>query len=339
MTDEEVTEARKTGMGTLPTRSTGYDAVFIDAMNLAARSYHGIRTSYQGKRTGTAVGFLRMLMSIWRRWGSRDTPRIVFLWEGRQSNEWRRDIDPFYKAQRLSSGSKRDFIESVQEVKPILQSLGIRQVQVDGFEADDLAGWLVDSLVDRDRILLVSNDEDRILLVSNDEDWFQYLVPDRVDIVRHGLEVETYQDIRDQVGYPPERVWLLKALRGDSADNIPPIDNVQKKSRSGRRRLFPERLAKSLLSTCGSPEDILNLAQSAEGAIRDGDEDWGLVLLRQRYRFERNTQLTRWRPLSDEDEVEMAESRWNLTRATKELEKLGMVRMIEELRALIEEIG
>ena len=62
-----------------------YEVIYVDAMNLAYRSYHGIRgLSYHGRNTGMMYGIVRFIME-WQKKAPRVA--ITFLWEGRDS--WR----------------------------------------------------------------------------------------------------------------------------------------------------------------------------------------------------------------------------------------------------------
>lgn len=203
-----------------------YNLIVVDAMNLAARMHYGKRMlSYNGKPTGMIYGVAQFAFKCRSLYPKS---RVIFLWEG--TNSRRKSMDMSYKASREKDTSFRSL---VQELKPFLENMNIDQMYHLGLEADDLAGHIVDTMAPGETALLV----------SNDEDWFQFLREGRVDLQRHDI-IETYSDIQDSLGFPPERIGLWKVLKGDHSDDIKGIKGL------------PSSAARLLVNRCDSLEKI-----------------------------------------------------------------------------------
>lgn len=211
-----------------------YKTILVDGANLAARNYHGVRLTWDGKPTGMLYGvvrFIALMRSLYK------TAQIIFLWEGGSSK--RKQIDPLYKANRVRT-SDGTFGMCLEESKKAVEWMGCDQLWHVGLEADDLAAWYVNGTLE---------DVD-ILLVSNDEDWFQCLGP-HVDIYRQE-QIETYADIKSRLGYPPERIGLWKILTGDKSDNIPGIPRMLKAA------------ARTLVDNCATYQEFRDFSLALE---------------------------------------------------------------------------
>lgn len=241
-----------------------YDLIVVDTMNLAHRSHYGMKAlSHNGKPTGMLYGIGRLVDDMQRLYPDA---RIVFLWEGLNSK--RQSLFSDYKGNRKAKDT--DFGAALAQIPRLLLAAGVDQMYHIGLEADDMAGYLVENL----------EESERALLVSMDEDWFQYLRPDTVDIQRKKAVIETYEDIRSKLGFPPERMGIYKILKGDKSDNI-----------SGIYR-FPAPVAKALAFRCSDYTELKTFPLTKvnpkwerwQKAIRD---QWDDVI-------EKNAQLILW---------------------------------------------
>lgn len=197
-----------------------YDLIIVDTMNLAHRSHYGMKMlRHEGKPTGMLYGIARFLTTVKAQWRRA---RTVFLMEGTSSR--RSTISSEYKANRKEKES--EFTQAFKAIPDFLLSTGVDIMYHIGLEADDMAGWLVEQ-----------GEFDRALLVTQDEDWFQFLRPGRVDILRKDV-VETYEDIHVKLGYPPEKIGIWKALKGDKSDNVSGVP------------LLPTKVADYLANAC-----------------------------------------------------------------------------------------
>lgn len=206
-----------------------YKTILVDGLNLLSIEFYAKKMLHNtdGRPTGMLYGACKKLLSLRRMYPSA---RIVFLWEG--FNSLRRAINPLYKAQR----PKKDnlFGQSIQDTKPALNLLNIIQLTHIGVEADDLAGWWIRE-----------HPKEFTILISNDKDWFQFIKTFYVDIMIRG-NVFTRDNLRRDLGYPPDRIGIVKLLVGDASDNISGIER------------FPTSLAALIACKCNKYQDIFS---------------------------------------------------------------------------------
>lgn len=180
--------------------------------------------------TQAIYGFLRTLQPMIASFPML-TPMV--LWEGRS---WRYDVFPEYKASRnkepktktekQQAALKAQLKTQMPFIKAGLRHLGVRQVMAINYEADDLAGMMVDRAAGKN-----------ILLVTGDRDWVQLVRPKVawMDPIQ-GLRI-TPETISDKLGYRRKdgtwvgvksaKAWLeIKALMGDTSDCIPGVGGI-----------------------------------------------------------------------------------------------------------------
>jgi len=277
-----------------------YSTILVDAMNLASRSHHGIRLSWQGRPTGMLYGVIRFVVNMREQFPKAE---VVFLWEGGSNR--RKRAYPLYKASREGKVSDGSFEESLMSVRQAVGWMGCTQVHHVGLEADDLAYWYTQQTFE----------DEAVLLVSTDEDWFQCLGP-RVDIFRREL-IETYADIQRTLGYPPERIGLFKVLCGDKSDGVPGIPGMR------------VRVAKSIVSACSGymamiDEDLSAVVPGWDAVLEEIKASWDVV--------ERNAELVLFHP-EWVDETLLVRTRGvrDSGRLRDLVEENGMVAMLEKL--------
>lgn len=217
----------------------------IDAMNYIFRAYYGLPdtiTAPSGMKTNAVVGYLRTLLRIIR---EQAPPYMAAAFEGAHS--FRRELYNDYKANRAAP--PEDLKIQFGYCRRVTEAIGIRTLQADTFEADDVIGSIAIQMAARGH---------PVVIVSGDKDLSQ-LVNDRIQI--YDLARNAWLDasgVRDRLGVDPEQVPDLLALLGDTVDNIPGIPGVGGKT------------AGKLLSICRTVEDIPN-ADLDTVAIRGRD--------------------------------------------------------------------
>lgn len=278
-----------------------YDMILVDAMNLCARSYHGIKTEFEGTPTGMIYGVMRFVVTAKKVYGRA---KVVFLWEGGQSR--RKVKHPEYKANREGRVYDESFNHQIRDVKSDIKWSGHTQMCCPGVEADDLAGWMVDRYPDKN-----------ILLVSNDEDWYQFMRRGRVDIMRRD-SVELYEDVEMRLGYPPERIALYKILTGDASDNI-----------KGLLR-FPHNVAILLVKGCDDWKkfDKYELLSGNPKLTK-----WEELLKSERATLEKNADMILYHPewIGKGAGIEITLGRKRPVELKTMLLKYGMVKTVEAL--------
>jgi len=201
--------------------------LLIDGNPLAWRSseiFRGLQTQ-SGKRTGVVFGSLRNLEAAVSEY-KPDSYYVVFD-EGRC--RWRREFFPDYKKVRDEKKKEKSdfdfvsFYKELDEFKHFLRSLGVKTVSSRGVEADDLIGLLTD--------LLLKTENSRVVIVGGDRDYWQ-LIDDRVTcydpISKKEMSKESFIDRYD--GLVPSQLTEIKALTGDSTDEIPGVGKIGEKT-------------------------------------------------------------------------------------------------------------
>ncbi len=199
-------------------RLSSYDNVLVDGLNLACRCAYapGLATlkDPQGRSIGVFVGFLNSIASFQRRY---PTAQIYICWDG--SSQRRRSTFQDYKGQRGDLPVSREQVEWLRGTLPLL---GVEQAWNPDEEADDVIATLVKGNLAGQRNLIYSTDRDMLQLVS----WKDTFLTPAV-----GKAKETFYDpdaVEAKWGVEPGKISTLRALIGDTSDNIPGIGIVPK---------------------------------------------------------------------------------------------------------------
>jgi 5'-3' exonuclease/transcription antitermination factor NusG len=211
---QQATRRRRTGAGKVPQN------IIVDGHNLAFRCLYapGMAdlTDSQGRPTGVILGFLRSLGALRKRW----TSAMYVSWDG--SSQRRKSKYPDYKANRPSHAGPPTF-DQIGYLRKILPALGVYQVFNPNEEADDVIATLVRKKLSSQKTVIFGTDRDFLQLVS---DNVSVLIP------ALGARKEVMFDpegVKEHYGVAPEVMVQLRALLGDSSDNLPGVPRVPKK--------------------------------------------------------------------------------------------------------------
>jgi DNA polymerase-1 len=191
----------------------------VDGSAVAYRAYFALPhlTAPSGEPTNAIYGFIRMVNKLL----TDLKPAFgVVVWDGGRSTD-RLQIHPEYKATRPPMPDElRSQIRRIQE---FLDYSGIRSVQIEGVEADDLVATFAKVGVNSGLV---------IYIVGNDKDFCQ-LVSDRVFVVsptHRKPELLTIARVHEKFGVFPDQVIDYLSLVGDSVDNIEGVPGVGPKT-------------------------------------------------------------------------------------------------------------
>lgn len=190
--------------------------LIIDGSSLVNRAFYALPplTNKKGVQTNAVYGFIRMFNRLM---DDYNPERVAVLFDPKGPT-FRHKLYDGYKSRRKKFPPELSYQISI--LKNLLDELGVRCYDMQGFEADDLAGSLSKKY---------SNDYN-IVLVTGDRDYLQ-LVDDNVNVLytKKGIS-ETVNYTRDLImedyGLTPEQLIDLKALMGDKSDDIPGIPGV-----------------------------------------------------------------------------------------------------------------
>jgi DNA polymerase-1 len=211
--------------------------VLIDGHSILNRAFFGLPdlTNPEGLHTGAVYGFLNILFKILE----EEKPDYLTVAFDVHAPTFRHEMFEAYKGTR--SPMDDSLREQVPLMKEMLKAMGIRIVELAGFEADDILGTL--SVMGEKEGMEVS-------VVSGDRDLLQ-LATDHVKIripktKRTGTEIEDYlaADVKERYQVTPKEFIDVKALMGDTSDNIPGVPGIG------------EKTATALISQYGSIENV-----------------------------------------------------------------------------------
>lgn len=205
----------------------------IDGSSYIFRAYYAIRhlSNSKGFPTNAVYGFTAMLFKFLKDYEPKHIG-IVFDSKGKT---FRDDIYPLYKANR--SEPPEDLLPQFEKIFEMVDAFNIPQVQLEGFEADDLMGTISKN---------VEKNDANVVLVTGDKDFCQ-LVSDKVTLLDTMKNKITGMDeVKEKYGVTPDRVIDVFALAGDAVDNIPGVKGIG------------EKTAVSLISKFGSLDELFN---------------------------------------------------------------------------------
>jgi len=204
--------------GAAPERPT---LLLIDGHALVYRAFFAMPalTNSRGELTNAAYGFTSMLLKAF----TECRPACAIAAFDPPGPTFRHQEMAAYKAQRPEMPA--DLRPQVQWARDIVAALGIPEVEIPTYEADDVIGSL--------SVRAVAAGLD-VIIVTGDIDTLQLVNPHvRVFINRRGISDTVVYDVnavRERFGFEPPLVADYKALQGDPSDNIPGIPGVGEKT-------------------------------------------------------------------------------------------------------------
>ena len=220
------------------------------------RAFYGIKAlaNSKGQFTNAITGF----MNIYLKELSVVKPDCVAVAFDLKAPTFRHKANADYKANR--KGMPTELAQQMPVIKELLTDIGVKIVQCEGYEADDILGTLSKACTD-------SGNE--CFILTGDRDSFQ-LVSDSVTVRLAGTKetkIYTPQRIMDEYGVQPRQMIEVKALMGDTSDNIKGVKGIG------------EKTALDLIQRTGSVDGLygqladLKLTPSVRAKLEGGHRD------------------------------------------------------------------
>ncbi len=191
--------------------------VLIDGNSILFRAFYALPLLHneKGVYTNAVYGFTNILLNILE----EEEPTHILVAFDAGKTTFRHETFKEYKGGREKTPP--ELSEQFSIVKELLNAFNISHYELDLYEADDIIGTLAHRC---------KRDDWTIKVISGDQDLLQ-LVDDNVtvDVTKKGVsEVESYtpKTIQEKMELKPEQIIDLKALMGDSSDNIPGVPGV-----------------------------------------------------------------------------------------------------------------
>ncbi len=205
-------------------RIMGEKIVLIDGYSILNRAFYGIHagmTNFEGLHTNAVYGFLNILLKIL----DEEQPEYLAVAFDVKAPTFRHKLYDAYKGTR--KGMPDELHEQVPVTKEILLAMGIPAAELSGYEADDILGTLSARCEAAGlSVVLVSGDRDLLQLASE-------RTKVRIPRTKGGTTtVEDYhgRDVLEKLGVTPLEFIDVKALMGDSSDNIPGVAGIGEKT-------------------------------------------------------------------------------------------------------------
>lgn len=193
--------------------------IVIDGNSIVNRAFYGIKalSNKKGVFTNAITGFLNILLKL-RNNFSPDCIAVAF---DLKAPTFRHKLYGDYKGTRKPMPD--ELAMQMPYVKDILRAMGIKIVEKEGWEADDILGTLSHA---------AELSGGTAVLATGDRDSFQ-LITDKVSVNLAGNKEDTLytpEGIKEKYGVAPVQMLEVKALMGDSSDNIPGVKGVGEKT-------------------------------------------------------------------------------------------------------------
>ena len=217
----------------------------IDGNSILYREFYALPNliNKHGEYTGALFGFSKTIVELITKFNP--THMAVAFDAGKIT--FRNDIFDGYKANRKPM--PEELRSQLAPVREILKAMNIKYIELPGMEGDDVIGSLVGQFSDIQKVI-----------VTGDRDSYQ-LVDDKtvVYLNKKGLsdiKVLDRAEIKNMFGLTPEQMVYVKAIQGDTSDNIPGVKGVGEKG------------ALKLIAEYGSLDGVYQNIENIKGALR-----------------------------------------------------------------------
>jgi DNA polymerase-1 len=196
--------------------------LLLDGHSLAYRAFFALPaenfSTTTGQPTNAVYGFTSMLIKV----VTDERPTHVAVAFDRSEPTFRHEQYVEYKANRKETPT--DFRGQLSLISEVLDALGVAQLSVAGYEADDVIATLATQ---------AARDMD-VLIVTGDRDALQ-LVTDQVTVLMTRVGISnmtrfTPEEVAEKYGLTPAQYPDFAALRGDPSDNLPSIPGIGEKT-------------------------------------------------------------------------------------------------------------
>lgn len=195
----------------------------IDGNSILNRAFYGVRqlSNHEGMPTNAVYGFLATLFKLQ---DDEKPDRTVVCFDMKEKTFRHLKFDS-YKATR--KGMPDELAAQLPVTKEVLDAMGLTRCELAGYEADDLIGTISRRADEHgDSCVIVTGDRDSLQLVGGGT---------TVRLISTKMGQTTYETydtekFREKYGFDPIRLIDLKALMGDSSDNIPGVPGIGEKT-------------------------------------------------------------------------------------------------------------
>ena len=194
----------------------------LDGNSIVNRAFYGIKTlsTKDGLFTNGIFGFMNILFSLRENY----KPDAVAIAFDVHAPTFRHEMYKEYKGNR--KGMPEELAQQMPILKDLLKALGYKLLECAGWEADDIIGTLAKNCKDGDFCYIATGDRDSLQLV---DDKVNVLLAAPKGGKTETVVYDTEKIITDK-GVEPLKLIEVKALMGDTSDNIPGVSGIGEKT-------------------------------------------------------------------------------------------------------------
>lgn len=292
--------------------------MLVDIATVYYRAYFSTPESLakSGEPVAAVKGSLDALLLLVDRY---QPERLGICWDLDWRPEWRVELLDTYKTSRVAAEDEEQMPDTLSDqvdlLRQILDELGVSQLGMDEFEADDLAAH--HSRIEPSPIWVVSGDRDLFQLINDDRQV-------QVLYLGTGFSKHTVADgeyVRNRFGIEPHQYGEFSILRGDASDGLPGVKGVG------------EKTAAALLAQFGDLQNLLQACRDLDQPIKPRVRE---SLLAHEDYLERAKQVVL---LHHDIESAPLEKSWLKPGTSATLERLGLSRYQQRWQTVVERIG
>jgi len=222
----------------------------LDGMALVYRAHFAFiqapRITSKGFNTSAIFGFCNSVLEVLH----KEKPDYIGVAFDTHEPTFRHEQNANYKANRPDTPN--EILAAIPYIHKILAAMGIPELSVAGFEADDVIGTLAKKAAKQGiKVYMMTPDKDFCQLVEENILCYR---PKRIG---NEIEILDIQGVIEKFGVPPEQVPDVLGLWGDAVDNIKGIPGIG------------EKTAKKLIQEYGSVENLIQNADKLKGKLKD----------------------------------------------------------------------
>ena len=219
--------------------------LLIDGNSIMNRAFYGIMgnkmlTTKDGMYTNAIYGFLSIMF---KNMEEVEPQYMLIAFDSKTAANVRKNMYEGYKKHRHAMPS--ELAEQMPVIKDILKAMNIKTLEMDDYEGDDILGTFAKKFAKEGQdVYILSGDRDLFQLI---EDHITVRIP-RTKMGKTETEIYTREKVKEEYGLEPIDLIEVKALMGDSSDEIPGVPNVGPKTSTSIIRQYKtiENLYKAL---------------------------------------------------------------------------------------------
>lgn len=219
--------------------------VLIDGNSLINRAFYAmpVLSTKEGIYTNAVYGFMNMFFKML----NDEKPTYVAVAFDLKAPTFRHKMYTEYKGTRKPM--PEELRPQIPLLKEVLNLMGIRTIEKEGIEADDIIGTIAKST--NVKTIIITGDKDSFQLVDEETE---------VHFTKRGItdvEIYTFDNFTEKTGLIPSQIIDLKAIMGDASDNIPGVPGIGEKG------------AKNLLETYKTVDNLYNHLDEVKGKLQE----------------------------------------------------------------------